>query len=290
MKMLLLGSTGLLGQAVATEARIGGLDLLEAARSGAGVTAVDISAEAQLSALLVDTSPDVVFNCAALTDIEQCEDDPGRAFAINARPLATLAAWSHSTDRVLVHVSTDHFFTEGGRRAHREDDPITLCNEYARSKFAGEDFALAADKALVLRTSIVGMRGWPKPTFAEWAIQSILGRRPMTLFEDAYTSTIDVRAFARAALDLVKKQAAGLLNLGASEVYTKAEFIRELARKLGRSLESSTTGSVADLKPKRAPSVGLDVSRAEQLLGYQLPRMEQVAEAVVRQFRERERA
>lgn len=286
MRTLLLGSTGLLGQAVAAEIRRRGWSLAEAARSGAAV-ALDIADPAALAETLEAERPEMVVNCAALVDLSACESDPDRAWRINARPLAFLADWSKRTGGRLVHVSTDHWFASGGPRAHDENEKVAFANEYARTKFAGEAFALSAPLALVLRTSIVGIRGWDNPSFAEWAISAIESGQPMTLFADAFTSSIDTGSFARAALDLAERGAAGLVNLAAREVYSKEDFVRALARHLGLELEGADTGSAAGLMPPRPTSLGLDVARAQAMLGYRLPDLEQVVAAVVDQHRER---
>lgn len=286
MKTLLLGSTGLLGQAVVRDARRRGVELRDAARRGARIE-VDIADDTALRALLDAEKPDLVVNCAALVDMDLCERDPALAWRVNARPLAFLAEWSRASGGKLVHVSTDHYFTGGDAAAHDEEAPVSLANEYARSKFAGEAFALTAENALVLRTSIVGIRGWDQPTFAEWAIDTVESDRPVTLFSDAWSSSIDVAAFARAAFDMVEAGASGLYNLAACEVYTKEQFVREIARQCGRNLTGAKTGSVRTLSTPRAHCLGLDVRRAEAVLGYRLPHLAEVVASFLQQYKEK---
>ncbi|WP_333667291.1 SDR family oxidoreductase [Parvibaculum sp.] len=285
MKLLLLGSTGLLGRAVAEEARLRGHALREAARRNAEIT-LDIADEQALREVLAAENPDMVFNCAALTDIEACERNPLDAWSTNARPLAFLAAWARESGGKLIHVSTDQYFTEGGREAHDEMTPVSLVNEYARTKFAGEAFALTAANALVLRTSIVGIRGSEKQTLAEWAIDVALNDRPAQLFADAWSSSIDVGSFARAAFDMAEAEMSGLYNLAAGEVYTKEDFVREIARQLERKLTAATSGSVRGLATTRAHCLGLDVTRAETLLGRRLPELPEVVASVLHRYNE----
>ncbi len=284
MKLLLLGSTGLLGQAVAAEAARRGWQVRGAARSGAPI-ALDVADEVALLAILEDEQPDLVFNSVALVDLQQCEEDPGLAYRVNTRPASFLADWSRSTDKPFVHVSTDHFYVHGEAHPHREDEPVRLVNEYARSKYLAEGLCLTAQRALVLRTSIVGIRGWEKPTFAEWAIDVVLSGKSAALFRDAYTSSIDVGSFASAALDLAAHGVTGLVNLAAREVYSKETFVREISRQLSRPLQEVRVESVHSLSSRRASSLGLDVARAEHLLGYRLPNLEAVVTAVVDEYR-----
>lgn len=280
MKVLVLGATGLAGQAFVQATRKRQHSVMCAARHGTSLT-IDISDGDGLTILLQAAKPDLIVNCAALTDIEACERDPWVGWRTNARPLAIMAEWSRATGGGLIHISTDHFFTTGGAEPHGEMSPVEFVNDYARQKYAGEALALSAPKALVLRTSILGHRRWAQPTFAEWAIDVVEGDRPATLFADAYTSSIDVSTFANATLDLVEKHATGLFNLAASEVYSKEAFVLELARRLNRKLKAVQSGSVGSLNIKRANCLGLDVRKAEALLGYNLPRLAEVVKSLV---------
>jgi dTDP-4-dehydrorhamnose reductase len=256
------------------------------ARQGAELT-LDISQAGALDQVLGAVSPELVVNCVGLTDLQKCEADPGLAYAINARPAALLASWSNATGGRYLHVSTDHFFGNGGALPHQENERVVLLNEYARTKYAGEAFALTAPNALVIRTSMIGIRGWVLPTFAEWAIGAIIGTAPFQMFEDAYTSSIDAGTLARVMLDLAAAPVSGVLNAAASEVYSKADFVRCLAAALGRSLEHATSASVAGLRPERPVSLGLDISRAQALLTFPLPKLADVVDAVVRAHTER---
>src|SRR5690242_1882256 len=121
MKVLVVGSAGLLGQAVSSEVRSRHWSMVTAGRSGAD-RALDIGDAGALDDCLEEFRPELLFNCAALTDFSQCEHDPGLAYRVNARPLAIMAAWSQRTGGRLIHVSTDQYFVTGGARPHREDE------------------------------------------------------------------------------------------------------------------------------------------------------------------------
>jgi len=286
MKVLLLGSTGLLGQAMATETMRRGFVLRDAARNGARIP-LDVTDESALLSVLGAEIPDLVVNCAASVDLDACEKNPLFAYRLNARVLAFLAEWSRTSGKPLVQISTDHYFNDGGDAPHDETAPVSFVNEYARTKFAGEAFALTAPRALVLRTNIVGIRGWDVPTFAEWAIGIALGDRPATMFSDVYVSSIDVSSFARATFDLIAAGTTGLLNLAAREVYAKEAFIREIARQLNCPMTRAKPGPAGELRPRRANCLGLNVNRAETLLGYRLPDLRSVVTSVLTQYRQR---
>lgn len=277
----------MLGQALLAEAGERSLRAAGAARSGAD-HACDLTDAAAVTALVAALAPKWVINAAAMTDLNGCEADPGLAYRVNAGAVSILAEACRTTGSRLLQVSTDHFFSGDGAAAHGEVSPVRLVNDYARSKFAGEAFALALPGALVLRTNITGFRGWAgKPTFAEWLIGAIEGDEGLTLFEDFWTSTIDARAFARAALDLAAAGAAGLLNVASRSIANKRMFAEAMARALGRDLTRARPGSVAGLPVRRAESAGLDVRVAESILGRPLPDLDAVIAALVSEYRAR---
>ncbi|HYB22833.1 MAG TPA: sugar nucleotide-binding protein [Solirubrobacteraceae bacterium] len=280
----MIGSTGLLGQALETHAQMRGLPCEGAARSGARHS-VDVTDSTQLKDLVSRLEPSIVINCAAVTNLEVCERRNALAYAVNARAVALLAGLSVELDLAFVHVSTDHFFTGDGPAVHDELAKVRLVNEYARTKYAGEAFALTSPRALVVRTNIVGRRGWPaRPTFAEWALDSLENDHPIVLYEDFFTSSIHSGALARAILDLVDGGARGLLNVASSQVSSKRAFVEALAEEAGIKA-NLCRGSVRELTPVRADSLGLDVSRAEQLLGRRLPDLRETVRAVLAEHR-----
>lgn len=284
--IMVVGATGMLGQALVAEAKRRHLPVVGAGRSGPDLC-FDLADSDAVALALDDVAPGVVINAAALVDIAACEADPGMAYTINARGVALLSDGCRRIDARLVQISTDHFFSGDGAAAHTETAPVRLMNEYARSKFAGEAFALSDASALVLRTVPVGLRGdADRPTFAEWALRSIQERQPITLFDDAYFSPIHVRHFATAAFDLAERRARGLFNLAGAEVVSKKLFIERLAATQGVVLDWARTGSVRGLRPERAESLGLDVSRVEALLDRPMVGADAAAELLAAEYHE----
>ncbi len=286
MSWLILGATGLLGEALMAEARRRAIAVTGLARSGTDI-ALDIGDDDALLACLDGGSWEVAINAAAITGLDACEREPMLAYRINARAVAVMAECCRRKGRYFVQISTDHYFTGDGRVRHDETAPVRLVNEYARSKYAGEAFAATCPGALIVRTNFTGFRRRPgPPTFADWALDVIERDAPACLFDDFYTSTLDVEALATALADLIEQRPSGILNVAAREVASKKAFVEALAARLGRTLTRPTPASVSDLRPVRAESLGLDVSRAEALLGRPLPAFDEVIEALARTRKE----
>lgn len=279
-RVLVVGGNGMLGRAVAAVARASGRQCANASRTGADF-GFDLRKPESWNEAFDAFRPKLVVNCAAIASIEQCARAPDLADLVNGQAPGTLALRARQAGAAFVQISTDHFFTGDGRDAHSEDRPIVLLNTYARSKRRGEIAALACEGALVLRTNVTGWRGEAeRPTFVEWAHAALASRRPGKLFIDYFTSTIDAPSFAQAMFDLVERGAQGLLNLASRDVSSKYEFVRALARQMDLDAEHMSPGSVGELAERRADSCGLDVSRAEAMLGRRLPGLDDVAAAL----------
>lgn len=269
MKVLVLGGTGLLGEALMQRCQALGHAAIAASRSSKAMP-LDISDRARLASVLSEVKPELVINCAALASIDACEADPAKAFAVNAEPVGELARLSRAARFKLVHVSTDHYFTGASKARHGEDAPVTLLNEYARSKFASEKHALSAPGALVVRTAFVGRGSGHDRGFAEQVHGALQGGDRLTLFEDAYTSLLHRSEVARLMLELAERDAAGIVNVASSDVFSKADLIRAFARKLGLALNAQS-GSVTSLSVPRGESLGLATGKIEALLGCRMP-------------------
>jgi dTDP-4-dehydrorhamnose reductase len=286
--VVVLGSTGMLGQALLREAARRGRPCVGLSRRGG----VDLARVPSIDEVLDPLQPALLVNAAAMTNLEECESRPDDAYMINARLPGLLAAWCSRHSVPWVQVSTDHYHAGTQNTLHDEAAPLQLLNQYARGKFAGETFAARSAWSLILRTNLVGFRGWPgRPTFVEWAIAALQKSQPFTTYEDVWASSIEVGQFAQALFDLADVGARGLVNLAARESVSKASFILALARAFDldarccRIRQRPTQG-----QPPRANTMGLVVTRAEALLGRRLPTTTAVMEALALAFNEREHA
>lgn len=286
--VLLIGDSGLLGQALLAHARKLELPVRGASRRSADLKLDALDPDA-LEKTLDAVQPGTLINAAGLIDVNRCELQPDEAWRANARLPARLADACTRRGIRLVHISTDHFFSGDQAAPHPENATVTLVNEYARSKYAGECLALTCRDALVVRTNIVGFRGWPQaPTFVEWLLDALENATPIRLFSDFHTSSIAASQFAAALFSLLQHPLTGLIHLAARQGSSKLQFTEALAAACHLSTQACSPGSVADLHGvRRAESLVLDVSRAEKLLGAPLPDLAAVVQQLAVEYRER---
>ena len=148
--ILLLGSTGQVGHEL--RAPLAALGRVVAP----GRDEVDLSAPETIRHIVGDVAPDVVVNAAAYTAVDEAEEEPERAAAVNARAPGVLAAATAEVGGWLVHYSTDYVFDGTNTGPYTEADPPNPINVYGRTKREGERAVREGiDRHLVLRTSWV---------------------------------------------------------------------------------------------------------------------------------------
>jgi dTDP-4-dehydrorhamnose reductase len=104
-----------------------GSDLNERLEGVADVTVLDhatldITDDGALVAAIRDSGPDVVFNCAAFHNVDECEREEETAARVNVRAVKRLAEACGSEGSRLVHLSTNYVFDGSANHAYRESD------------------------------------------------------------------------------------------------------------------------------------------------------------------------
>ncbi|MBO7081562.1 MAG: SDR family oxidoreductase [Neisseriaceae bacterium] len=287
MKILLLGSNGMLGQSINKVFSDKGINVITAAKRDADYC-FDFTDDTLLEHCIDDANPDIIINTSAIVDLSFCENEPEKAYLVNARILGILANICKRKNIYLIHISTDHYYTQGKHIKHNENENVELVNEYARTKYLGEQLALTHQNTLVLRTNIIGFRGSEKPTFIEWVIGELEKGSQFNLFTDFYTSSIHTTEFAKILVDVIAKHPTGIYNLASSEVSSKKDFILSISHALFKKEPDYKEASVLSINdPKRASSLGLDTSKIESLIGYTMPNLKETVDSIVIDYLDR---
>lgn len=150
MKVLVTGRFGQVAQSLAEKAR--GRQNLELVALGR--PELDLARPDTVRSAILGLQPDIVISAAAHTAVDQAEDDPDLAFAINARGAEAVAAAARDCHAPVIHLSTDYVFSGSAERPYTEQDPPDPINSYGRSKLVGEGLVASANPLhVILRTS-----------------------------------------------------------------------------------------------------------------------------------------
>lgn len=165
MKILIIGSTGMLGNAMirVLSERVD-WDVFGTIRSENAtrlflphiverlIPGVDVEQNDSLIKVFSQIRPNVVINCVGLVKQLRCAEDVLQAIPINTLLPHRLAKLCELIGSRLIHVSTDCVFL-GDKGNYSESDFSDADDVYGKSKFLGE---VAYPHTLTLRTSIIG--------------------------------------------------------------------------------------------------------------------------------------
>ena len=247
MRYLITGASGMLGR-----------DLLEVLH-GRDVTALgrsdlDVTDAAAVAASV--RGHDVVFNCAAYTNVDEAETHEDLAYAVNASGPANLAAASAEHGARLVTISTDYVFDGTATTPYEEDRPRDPINAYGRTKAAGEELALERhpDGTYVVRTAwLYGEHG---ANFARTMLQLAAQKDTWSVVDDQLGQPTWTADLARQLVTLIDADApVGIYHGTNSGEATWFEFARAVLEESGLDPERITpTDSSAFVRPAARPS------------------------------------
>jgi len=230
MKQLVLitGASGQLGKAMA-EQLVPRHEVVSLGRSE-----LDLANAGPALATIAAICPDVIVNCAAYTNVDGAESDPGAALAANAWGVKTLARAAADINAALVHFSTDFVFDGHSQRPYAEEDPANPRGTYAVSKLLGEWFAAEAPTWYVLR--VESLFGGPQAkSSVDRILTNLQSDREVVAFSDRTVSPSYVEDVVQATSALIEaRDLSGLYHCVNTGWTTWSGLARELAAIVGK--------------------------------------------------------
>jgi dTDP-4-dehydrorhamnose reductase len=269
VKILVLGATGLLGNAVfrsmskTSGARVEGTIRHEAARGlfapehAARLTVVeDLEHPHALARLFDGAGPDVVVNCVAVG--RPAPADPMRSILVHSvlpRRLLHLCGLSGAR---LIQIGSDGVFS-GKRGAYTEDDVPDADDIYGISKLLGE---VAAPHAITLRTSIIGHELQSGSGLLEWFLSQ---QDQCRCYTRAIFSGFPTIVLADLIRDVVipRPDLQGVYHVTTRSI-SKFDLLQLVARRYGKAIQL-----IPD--DRASPDRSLVAARFEKATGYVAP-------------------
>tara|TARA_B100000965_G_C19596578_1_gene760525 strand:- start:2523 stop:3374 length:852 start_codon:yes stop_codon:yes gene_type:complete len=264
-KFLIIGSNGLLGSNIVKILKKKKISYYTSARNHSDYN-LDLKNFKNLKKLFLKNNYEIVVNCAAKVNINYCENNYSEAKKINSTFVNFLSNLSKKFHFKLVHISTDHVYKGKKFRLNNEEGKIYAINKYAKTKILAEKYVKNYKQNLIIRTNFTGKK---KDSFIDWLIKNIKKNKKIKLFDDMYTSTIDVKNCAGLIIKLAMTNSNGIYNLGTSDMISKKEFAIKVSKILNKKIFYTTT-SIDILKVPRGKNLGLNVKKIEKKLNLKM--------------------
>ncbi|MDP2647577.1 MAG: dTDP-4-dehydrorhamnose reductase [Desulfobacterales bacterium] len=273
MKILVTGAQGQLGSEILMQ----GKDYPFHIR-GFGSSRLDITQPSQVKESIDSVKPDLVVNAAGYTRVDQAEDEPERAFAVNSTGPANLAGCCHLARIPLIQISTDYVFDGTKTTPYLEDDVVSPLSVYGQSQARGEDRVRSALREhIIIRTS--WLYGFYGKNFVKTMLQIGREREVVSVVADQFGSPTSAADLAECILRIARRISEGApvawgtyhyCGEGVTTWHMFAETLFNLAiqyrpLKIRRIIPISTADYPA--KARRPPYSALDSTRIQNNFG-----------------------
>ena len=226
-----------------------------------------------LNEWLEKTKLDVIIHCAAIVNVDLCEDNVKLAEKLHIETTEVMANYLDSNGGRLIYISTDSVFDGEKQGAYSESDLVSPLNVYAKTKIMGEKSVQSMNNGLVLRTNIIGWTQDNKNSFAEWVLSNLNGNVPFNLFYDVYFSPLNVYDLSFIIAKIIEKPIFGLYHCGSSDNISKYDFGKKMAEifQLSDSNINRVSVDSMDFKASRPKNMALNSDKLSDKLQYDIP-------------------
>ena len=235
MKILLTGASGLLGHAYAQTAVRRGHSVTALYNQNQPITEgltrtiqLDASQPEELTKITIELWPDVIVNCAAISNPTSVEADAKLAEKINVALPRLLAQLSTHLGARLLHVSTDMVFDGQSEKPYRSTDMPAPTNLYGQTKLMAEREVLEhnPEDPIVLRIPILmGNSPSGKRSVHEKLIAAIRNGEKPKLFCDEIRQPCSASNVSEVLLELSERRDLhGLFHWAGSETLSRFEM------------------------------------------------------------------
>ena len=198
MKIFVIGATGQLGSDIV---RVIDKDVIGLSHKDLDVTNISACRD-----VLEEDS--IVINCAAYTNVDECEAKPKEAFMVNTIGAKNITLVCREKGIKNVYISTDFVFDGNSSSPYKEEDIPNPINIYGVTKFMGEIFTRNyCQKSYIIRTSslygIKGSRG-KGGNFVDWIIEKVNNKEEIKVVEDITMSPTYTKDLAYAIKILIE--------------------------------------------------------------------------------------
>jgi len=238
---------------------------------------LDITNESAVNTFLDQNTVSYIINCAAYTAVDKAEEEPDKAYLLNAEAVKIIASACNVRDISLIHFSTDYVFDGKKISPYSEEDKTNPVTVYGKSKLEGEKLLRKTKNYIIIRTS------WLYSAYGNNFVKAIMRlskeKEELQVVSDQTGSPTWAYDLARTTLILIDRMKNGriqdkyeLYHFSNSGTCTWYDFAKEIVKLSGApvKIQPVKTTDYPVKAPRPAYSV-LDTRRIRNDLRIKIP-------------------
>ena len=281
-KILITGANGLLGQKLVEQlVAAGNVEVIATGRgpcrltgSGYRYQVLDIENEQEVADVLSDLRPEVIIHGAAMTHVDQCEQNQADCYRANVLATSYLVQTAEKIGSHFVFVSTDFIFSgEDGHNPYTEEAAPDPVNYYGQTKLEGEELIKRSTlKWAIARTVLVyGLANdLSRSNIILWVKSSLESGKQIQVVDDQVRTPTLAEDLAAGCILIAAQRATGVFNISGAELLTPYQMAMETADYFGldKSLINRTDSTLFTQPAKRPMKTGFIIDKAVNQLGF----------------------
>ena len=186
---------------------------------------LDITNIDNVEKVINKVEPDVILNCAAMTDVDLCEINEDGCYEVNFKSINN---FKNSFNGLFIQLSTDYVFN-GNSGPYFENDNPNPINIYGRSKLNSEILVNKLFKnSIILRTNIL-FSNKSNASFVSWVLSSLRNKKSISIIDDQFNNPISVNDCSRIIDMLISRKSNGVFHAGTNKVISRYDFAKIIA-------------------------------------------------------------
>ncbi|MCS6821491.1 MAG: SDR family oxidoreductase [Microscillaceae bacterium] len=283
LKVLVTGANGLLGQKlvhllaqqpnVQLIATAKGENRLYSFPNNALYHTLDVTQETQIAQVFEQYQPNTIIHTAAMTQVDDCEMQRERCLLFNVTAVEYLLKYAEKYQTHFIHLSTDFIF-DGKTGLYTEEAEPNPLSFYGESKLLSEKLVqnCHTDWAIVRTVLVYGIvEAMSRTNIILWVKKSLEEGKTIHVVDDQWRTPTLAEDLAMGCWLIAKQRAKGIFNIAGKDLLTPYNMAIATADffNLDKSLIIRTDSSQFKQPAVRPLRTGLDIRKAQQLLGYQ---------------------
>ena len=229
-KIWITGAEGHIGTAL--------LDLLEGVEYQllpTDIKEVDITKIDEVTQFVHVNRPDVVINCAGMTDVQECENNVDEAYRVNAIGVRNVALAANEVNAKVIQISTDDVFDKESRIPYNEFDNVHPRTIYGKSKEAGEKILTQLlNRFVIIRSSWIYGIG---RDFVDEVLRNVGQGKTMEVPNNQYAAPTSAKELAKVIRYFIDNEEYGLYHVVCPGSCSRYEFARTILEYSGKAGE-----------------------------------------------------
>ena len=192
------------------------------------INKLDITDSAEVKKNINLFNPNIIINCAAMTNVDLCEQNKSLCYDVNVNGLKNLIKHSDKETKI-IHISSDYVY-DGKNNSYDETLAPNPINYYGKTKLESENILIGSRRSYIIirPNTLYSLKG---NNFFTWVYNSLINNTEINVVDDQVSNPSFVPSLASSIIDIILMNGEGLYHHGSKDSITRYDFAIAISKK-----------------------------------------------------------